>query len=78
MSQESVASILGNLTSALYGTITKTVVDGRVVWSTCDLNQQAVVFGIPRLSGEGLLCYFLRAFQDTRIVAVPPATGTSQ
>jgi len=78
VSQESVASILGNLTSALYGTVTKTVVDGRVVWSTCDVNQQAVVFGIPRLAGEGLMCYFLRAFQDTRVVAVPQATGNSQ
>lgn len=78
VSQESVASILGNLTSALYGTVTKTVVDGRVVWSTCDVNQQAVVFGIPRLTGEGLMCYFLRAFQDTRVLAVPQATGNSQ
>lgn len=78
VSQESVASILGNLTSALYGTVTKTVVNGRVVWSTCDVNQQAVVFGIPRLSGEGLMCYFLRAFQDTRILAVPQATTGSQ
>ncbi len=78
VSQESVASILGNLTSALYGTITKTVVDGRVVWSTCDVNQQATVFGIPRNAGEGLMCYFLRAFQDSRVIAVPAATSASQ
>ena len=78
VSQESVASILGNLTSALYGTITKTVVDGRVVWSTCDVNQHATVFGIPRNAGEGLICYFLRAFQDSRVIAVPAATSASQ
>lgn len=72
VSNESVPSLIDNLTTALYGaTITKAVVGGRVVWYIpCDPNLEATVFGIPRLPGEGLLCYFIRAL-TTGTVAIP-------
>jgi hypothetical protein len=45
----------------LYGDVQKTVVGGKIVWTTCDPNLSATVFGVPRLEGEGLMCYFIRA-----------------
>lgn len=62
---------MDNLVTALYGAfynpqtgtgyITKSVVNGRVVWNiACDPNNTAVIAGIPRLDGEGLLCYLIR------------------
>lgn len=64
VSNESVPSLIDNLVTALYGEITKTVVNRRVQWNIpCDpANAPATVFGIPRNDGEGLLCYFIRAF----------------
>jgi hypothetical protein len=65
ISHESVPSLIDNLVYALYGTITKSVVDGRVVWNIpCDPNNTTEVIGIPRLTGEGLLCYLIRCFDD--------------
>jgi hypothetical protein len=61
ISAESVPSLINNLTTALYGAINKSVVSGRVVWDIpCDPSQSAQINGIPRSSGEGLLCYILR------------------
>lgn len=73
VSHESVPSLLDNLVTALYGAfynpqtqtgyITKSVVNGRVVWNiACDPNNSAEVTGFPRYPGEGLLCYILRNF----------------
>jgi len=64
VSHESVPSLIDNLVTALYGTITKQVVNRRVQWTIpCDpASAPATVFGIPRNDGEGLLCYFIRAF----------------
>jgi hypothetical protein len=63
VSHESVPSLIDNLVTALYGTITKTVSNGRVVWNIpCDPNNSASVEQIPREEGEGLLCYLLRLF----------------
>lgn len=63
---ESVPSLIDNLVNALYGEITKTVSGGRVVWDIpCDPNFSAEVSTIPRESGEGLLCYLMRVFQNT-------------
>jgi hypothetical protein len=64
---ESVPSLIDNLVNALYGEITKTVADGRVVWDIpCDPTQSpAEVPTIPRDQGEGLLCYLMRVFQNT-------------
>lgn len=66
VSHESVPSLIDNLVYALYGTITKTVVNGRVVWDIpCDPNNTAEVDNIPREEGEGLLCYLLRLFENS-------------
>jgi hypothetical protein len=63
VSHESVPSLIDNLVNALYGAITKDVSGGKVVWNIpCDPSKTATVFGIARNSGEGLLCYFIRAF----------------
>ena len=61
VSSESVPSLIDNLVYALYGTITKSVINRRVVWNIpCDPNNTASISGIPRNEGEGLLCYILR------------------
>jgi hypothetical protein len=63
VSPESVPSLISNLVNALYGEITKSVVDGRVVWNVpCDPNNSAEIDGFPRLPDEGLLCYIIRYF----------------
>jgi len=64
VSHESVPSLVDNLVYALYGTITKSVVNGRVVWNIpCDpTDDPASIVDFPRLEGEGLLCYILRYF----------------
>lgn len=66
ISAESVPSLISNLVYALYGTINKTVVNGRVVWDIpCDPNNTASVDQIPREEGEGLLCYLIRLFSNS-------------
>lgn len=78
VSQESVPSLIDNLTTALYGTITKTVVNRKVVWTIpCDPNQSATIFGIPRELGEGLMCYFIRALTYGNITGPTGATGAT-
>ena len=77
VSAESVPSLISNLTQALYGTIQKSVVGGKVVWTTCDPNQSATVFGIVRNPGEGLMCYFLRALQASSIVGATGYQGST-
>lgn len=64
VSHESVPSLIDNLVDALYGDITKSVVANRVVWNIpCDpASNPAEVPGLPRMEGEGLLCYIMRAF----------------
>lgn len=64
---ESVPSLIDNLVFALYGEITKTVQGGRVVWDIpCDPSSNPTeVPSIPRNTGEGLLCYLMRVFQNT-------------
>jgi Pectate lyase superfamily protein len=66
VSNESVPSLIDNLVTALYGEITKTVVNRRVQWYIpCDPNNTAIVSpSFPRLEGEGLLCYIIRVFQS--------------
>lgn len=66
ISAESVPSLIGNLIYALYGTINKTIINGRVVWDIpCDPNNTTEVEQIPREEGEGLLCYLLRLFAQS-------------
>ena len=62
VSSESVPSLINNLTYALYGQIQKNVTNGQVTWTIpCDPNSTATINGIPRVAGEGLLCYIIRA-----------------
>ena len=64
ISHESVPSLISNLILALYGEITKVVVDGRITWDIpCDPTAApASIVDFPREEGEGLLCYILRYF----------------
>ena len=65
VSSESVPSLIDNLVYALYGTINKTIVNGRVVWDIpCDPNNTVEIFNQPRLTDEGLMCYFIRLAND--------------
>ena len=76
ISSESVPSLISNLILALYGEITKSVVDGRVVWDIpCDPSDNPVTIdGFPRLPGEGLLCYIIRYFDDLAPVLLDAVT----
>jgi hypothetical protein len=75
ISHESVPSLIDNLVTSLYGTITKSVSNGRVVWNIpCDPNNTAEVPWLPRNTGEGLLCYILRVFQSSETVEVDLAS----
>ena len=60
---ESLASKLGNFTSSFFGVVTKTDVDGKVVWTLpCDL--ETGLASNPRGFGEGVACYFFRLLYD--------------
>lgn len=60
--EESLASQLANFQTAFFGSITKTCVNGEVVWSLpCDLD--GGIPGFPRLPNEGIACYLLRIWQ---------------
>jgi len=63
VSNESVPSLISNLTLALYGQIQKDISSGKVVWIIpCDPNNTAYIANLPREPGEGLMCYFIRYF----------------
>jgi hypothetical protein len=65
VSHESVPSLIDNLVYALYGTIEKEVLGGKVVWDIpCDPNNTATIAGVPRNTGEGLLCYLIRVLNQ--------------
>lgn len=83
VSHESVPSLIDNLVGALYGSfynpttqtgyITKSVVNGRIVWNIpCDPNNTAQIGTLPRNPGEGLLCYLIRCFNATIAVLPTP------
>lgn len=56
---EPLASALNNFITSFYGTLTKTCVNGVVVWALpCDLEAGNTTF--PRNSGESIACYFMR------------------
>lgn len=64
---ETLASALTNFTNEFFGTVTKTLVNGSVVWGLpCNLSDG--LDGNPRVPGEGLACYFLRLLQDGAVV----------
>ena len=57
---EPLSSALNNFIISFFGTITKSCVDGSVVWALpCDLDTEAVP-GFPRVAGEGVACYLAR------------------
>jgi hypothetical protein len=56
---ESVASWLNNLTTAIFGAITKTVTNGQAVWSIPCAPYDEIA-GYTKLAGEGQLCYLTR------------------
>jgi hypothetical protein len=76
ISSESVPSLISNLILALYGEITKSVVNGRVIWNIpCDPTDNPVTIdGFPRLPGEGLLCYIIRYFDDLAPILLDAVT----
>jgi hypothetical protein len=84
ISSESVPSLIDNLVYALYGTINKTIVNGRVVWNIpCDpANDPATIDGFPREEGEGLLCYIIRYFNFIGPITIigdqPKGGGTNR
>lgn len=60
---EPVALALAHMQLDLYGEVTKELVNGVCQWSLpCDLD--GGIDGIPREEGEGLLCYYLRLFEE--------------
>lgn len=75
---EPLPSALDNFISAFFGSLTKSMVNGKVVWTLpCNLN-----IGLPnnpRQEGEGLACYFLRLFEAGIIGLTGPrgATGAA-
>ena len=77
VSHESVPSLIDNLTAALYGKITKSISNGRVVWSIlCDPNNTASFLGVSRNTAEGLLCYIIRVFTGfVSATAAPTQNG---
>lgn len=67
---ESLESALANFTTQFFGDLTKTVVNGSVVWTLpCDLD--AGIAGNPRVEGEGLACYILRLMEEGATGEVP-------
>lgn len=59
-STESTASALSNLTTTLLGSFTKTIVNGRAVWSAVCAPFTDGLAAIPKNASEGFICYFLR------------------
>lgn len=68
---EPLSSALTNFTTAFFGDLQKTCVNGVVQWVLpCDLEQGFANF--PRQSGEGLACYFSRYIQAQQTGPVGP------
>lgn len=63
---EPISSALNNFITAFFGTVTKTCVNGQVVWSLpCDLSTGSPL--LPRTAGEGVACYLLRLFASIQL-----------
>jgi hypothetical protein len=71
---ESLPSKVANFTSQMFGVVTKTDVDGKVLWTLgCGLNGGLPIN--PRGFGEGVACYFFRLLYDS-IAEFKGAKGT--
>lgn len=76
VSNESVPSLINNLTLALYGSYTKSVdqATGRIVWDVPCTPQTSPIGGLEPLEGEGMLCYVSRALNTLFPTAEPFVT----
>ncbi len=63
-SNESLASSLENLIEQLFGTLTKTTVNGRSVWTSVCSPVTDGIACFPKGSTEGFVCYFLRILTE--------------
>lgn len=60
---EPLPSTVDNFVTQFFGEVTKTCVDGQIVWELpCNLDEG--IPGYPRVEGEGLACYFARVIED--------------
>lgn len=60
---EPLPSTVDNFVTQFFGEVTKTCVDGQIVWELpCNLDEG--IPGYPRLPNEGLACYFSRVLED--------------
>lgn len=60
---EPLPSTVDNFVKQFFGEVTKTCVDGQIVWTLpCDLDTG--IPGYPRQEGEGLACYFKRVLNE--------------
>lgn len=82
-SNEPLQSTVNNFIASFYGSVSKSCVNGVVVWSLpCNLDT-APFAGFPRIPGEGLACYFVRVLPQVGAVgpvgppgpAGPPGPG---
>jgi hypothetical protein len=74
---ETLPSALDNFTQQFFGSITRTVVDGKVTW-VLPCNLDIGLPGNPRFDDEGLACYFLRLFNEGIIGLVGPQGDTGE
>lgn len=59
---EPLPSALDNFVTQFFGEVTKSCVNGQVVW-VLPCNLDTGIEGFPRLENEGLACYFKRALE---------------
>lgn len=59
---EPLPSALDNFIDHFFGEVTKSCVDGKVVW-VLPCNLETGITGFPRLENEGLACYFKRVIE---------------
>lgn len=58
---EALTSAFNNFVTLFIGSLTKTCVNGQVVWTLpCDLDSDEPITGYPKLANESVFCYFLR------------------
>lgn len=75
-SPQAVSSQLLFLMTSLFGELSYTYVNCRVVWDVpCNLLLENPLF--PRTEGEGLLCYLLRIYGNGFVIAVTAPTTTT-
>lgn len=64
LTSEGLASQISNLTESLFGEFTKTIVNGRAVWSAqCSPNTTGLAC-YPKGADEGFICYLLRLMAE--------------